>query len=80
MARNRQRNRRREHNKRLQALRINEGLSRDDLARRTGVSRETIRLAEHGFVPGPRIQFAIADAFKMRPLDLWPLERQRVAA
>jgi DNA-binding XRE family transcriptional regulator len=80
MARNSHIKRRREHNKRLQALRINEGLSRDDLARRTGVSRESIRLAEHGFTPGPRIQFAIADAFKLRPLDIWPLERQRAAA
>jgi DNA-binding XRE family transcriptional regulator len=58
MARTSQHKRRREQNKRLQALRINEGLTRDDLARRTGVSRESIRLAELGFVPGPRIQFA----------------------
>jgi DNA-binding XRE family transcriptional regulator len=80
MARTSQHTRRREQNTRLQALRINEGLTRDDLARRTGVSRESIRLAELGFVPGPRIQFALADAFKLRPLDIWPLERQRVAA
>jgi|1186.fasta_scaffold307809_2 DNA-binding XRE family transcriptional regulator len=80
MARTSQHKRRREQNKRLQALRINEGLTRDDLARRTGVSRESIRLAELGFVPGPRIQFALADAFHLRPLDIWPLERQRVAA
>jgi DNA-binding XRE family transcriptional regulator len=80
MARTSQHKRRREQNKRLQALRINEGLTRDDLARRTGVSRESIRLAELGFVPGPRIQFALAGAFHLRPLDIWPLERQRVAA
>lgn len=80
MARSTQRIRRRERNSKLLALRINEGLSRDDLARRTGVSRESIRLAESGFVPGPRIQFAIADAFNLRPLDIWPLERQRAAA
>jgi transcriptional regulator with XRE-family HTH domain len=64
----------------LQALRINAGLSRIDLAIRTGVSAESIRLAERGFTPGPRIQFALAGAFDRRPLDLWPLERQRVAA
>jgi DNA-binding XRE family transcriptional regulator len=80
MARTTHRNRRRDRNTRLIGLRINEGLSRDDLARRTGVSRESIRLAESGFTPGPRIQFAIADAFKLRPLDIWPLERQRAAA
>lgn len=71
---------RRQPNLRLQALRINEGLSRDDLARRIGVSRETIRLVEHGWTPGPRVQYAIASAFELRPLDLWPIERQRVAA
>lgn len=64
----------------LYGLRINEGLSRADLAFRIGVSAETIRLAEIGFVPTPRIQFAIAAAFQKRPLDLWPIERQRVAA
>lgn len=52
-----------------------------DLAYRAGVSAKTIRLAEHGFVPGPRIQFAIAQVFELSPLDLWPLETQiRVAA
>lgn len=62
----------------LYALRINEGLSRADLGRRIGVSAETIRLVELGFVPTPRIQFALADAFDKRPLDLWPIERQRL--
>jgi DNA-binding XRE family transcriptional regulator len=59
------------------ALRINNGWSREQLAWRIGVSRETIRLTEAGFVPTPRIQFAIAEAFGRRPLDLWPLARQR---
>lgn len=61
----------------LTALRVNEGLSREDLALRAGVSRETVRLAEAGFLPTPRVQFAIAAAFGKRPLDLWPIERQR---
>lgn len=69
---------RRQNHLELIALRINEGLSREQLAYRVGVGRETIRLAEIGFVPTPRIQFAIAGAFGRRPLDLWPLERQRV--
>jgi lambda repressor-like predicted transcriptional regulator len=51
-----------------------------DLAYRAGVCAKTIRLAEAGFVPGPRIQFAIAAVFDMQPLELWPLERQKVAA
>lgn len=79
-ARTRQRRQPRRPNLALQALRINAGLSRIDLARRTGVSAESIRLAEAGFLPGPRVQFALAAAFDQLPLDIWPLERQRVTA
>lgn len=64
----------------LQGLRINEGLTPNDLAYRAGVSGKTIRMAEAGWVPSPRIQFAIARVFELRPLDLWPIERQRIAA
>lgn len=63
-------------NRRLQELRINEGLSPNMLAYRAGVSGNTIRMVEAGFVPGPRIQFAIAQVFDLRPLDLWPIEEQ----
>jgi DNA-binding XRE family transcriptional regulator len=61
----------------LIALRVNAGLSRDDLATRAGIGRETVRLAEAGFVPTPRVQFAIARAFDRLPLDIWPIERQK---
>jgi lambda repressor-like predicted transcriptional regulator len=61
-------------------LRINEGLTPADLAYRCGTSAKTIRLAEAGFTPGPRIQFEIAKVFGVRPLEIWPLERQKVAA
>lgn len=73
-----QRIRGKRHQRRLDliGLRVNEGLSRDGLALRSGVSRETIRLAEAGFLPSPPVQFAIAQAFGKRPLDLWPIERQ----
>lgn len=64
-------------NRALQTLRINEGLSPNDLAYRAGVSGNTIRLAEAGFRPSPRVQFAVAQVFKMLPLDIWPLEDQR---
>jgi transcriptional regulator with XRE-family HTH domain len=70
---------RRVPNRRLQELRINNGLSQRDLARLTHVSNGTIRMAEAGFVPGPRIQYAIADQFGMKPLDIWPLSSQKVA-
>ena len=66
---------------RLMALRINAGLSPNDLAYKAGVTGKTVRMAEAGFVPGPRVQFAIAAQFGMRPLDLWPMCRtgQRAA-
>lgn len=60
--------------------RINLGLSPADLGYRAGVSAKTVRMAEAGFTPGPRIQFAIARVFGCEPLDLWPMERQKVAA
>ena len=73
--------RRRTPNRQLQALRINAGLSPNDLAYRAGVSGKTIRMAEAGFIPSPRVQFAVAQVFDLRPTDLWPLEHQlRVAA
>lgn len=64
-------------NRVLQSLRINEGLSPNDLAYRAGVSGNTVRLAEGGYRPTPRVQFAIAQVFGKLPLDLWPLEDQR---
>lgn len=70
---------RRVPNRKLQELRINAGLSPNDLGLRAGVSGKSVRLAEQGYTPGPRIQFAIARVFALQPLDLWTLERQKVA-
>lgn len=67
-------------NRQLQELRINAGLSPNDLALRAGTSGKTVRMVEAGWVPGPRLQFQIAQVFGLKPLDLWPLERQRVEA
>lgn len=67
-------------NRKLQELRINAGLSPNALAYRAGVSGKTIRLAEAGWVPTPRVQFQVAGVFELLPLDLWPLDRQKVAA
>src|SRR4051812_40546327 len=69
---------RRVPNRKLQELRINAGLSPNDLAAECGVSSNTIRLAERGYTPGPRIQFCIADRLGVKPLDIWPLSTQRV--
>lgn len=67
---------------RLIELRIAAGLSPNDLAAKARVSGKTVRLAEDGWIPGPRVQFAIANALELGPLDLWPYDRgrQRVAA
>ena len=62
----------------LTELRVNQGLSPAALGYRAGVSAQTIRMAEAGFVPSPSTQFAIARVFGMQPLDLWPIDRQRV--
>ena len=61
----------------LKARRIEKGMDRKDLSHISGVSIESIRLAELGFVPGLRIQSAIADALAAPILDIWPIEVQR---
>lgn len=68
---------RKQPNLTLIAFRINAGHSRESLALRIGIGKETIRLAEAGFTPTPRIQFALASEFKTTPLEIWPLELQR---
>lgn len=62
----------------LIGLRINKGLSREQLGARIGVSRETVRLVECGAVPGVRVQYALAREFGRTPLELWPLDRQKM--
>lgn len=64
-------------NRKLQALRLNRGLSPNDLAYIANVSGKTIRYVEAGHTPSPRVQFAIAEAFGLLPLDLWPLHENR---
>lgn len=66
----------RKPNTQLIALRVNRGMSPEQLAYFTGLSAPTIRLAERGHLPQPRTQFAIAEFFEMEPTDIWPLERQ----
>lgn len=61
-------------------LRINRGLSPNDLGRLAGVSGNEVRLVERGFIPGPRVQFAIARVFGMDPTALWPMESQKELA
>jgi transcriptional regulator with XRE-family HTH domain len=65
--------RNRKPNLTLKALRLNRGLSVNDLAYLAGVSAPTIRLTEAGHIPGPRIQFALAEFFGVAVLHIWPL-------
>lgn len=57
-------------------LRINEGLSPNDLGLRAGVSGKTVRLAEKGYIPTPRVQHAVASVFQLQCTDIWPLHAQ----
>jgi DNA-binding XRE family transcriptional regulator len=69
-------NQNRKPNRNLQALRLNRGLSPNDLARETGISAPTIRLAEKGHTPSPRVAFALADFFGLHVTDIWPIPGQ----
>lgn len=67
-------------NRHLIELRVNAGLTPNDLARRAGISGNTVRAAERGLYVDPRSQFAIAQALGVLPLEVFPFERQRVVA
>lgn len=71
---------RRRINRALVELRLNAGLTPNDLARRAGLSGNTVRSAERGMYVDPRSQFAIAKALGVLPLEVFPFERQREAA
>lgn len=67
-------------NLKLRELRVNAGMATTDLAWRAGTTAKTIRFAEAGFAPGPRIQYAIAKVFSdgdgqpLKPTDIFPLD------
>jgi transcriptional regulator with XRE-family HTH domain len=67
-------------NRLLIEFRLNQGLTPNDLARRARISGNTVRAAERGFYVDPRSQFAIAQALGVLPLDVFPFDRQKVAA
>lgn len=58
---------------RVREIRVNRGLSPEDLGRRVGVSGRTIRRIEDGKHPNVRTMFAIAQEFDVEVTDLWPL-------
>lgn len=67
-------------NRALVEMRLNAGMTPNDLARRAFVSGNTVRSAERGLYVSPRSQYAIATALGVLPLDVFPFERQKVAA
>ena len=67
-------------NRDLIELRLNQGLTPNDLARRAGISGNTVRAAERGLYVDPRSQYAISKALGVLPLDVFPFERQREAS
>lgn len=74
------RSRRDRVNRSLIEMRLNLGWTPNDLARVARVSGNTVRAAERGLYVDPRSQFAIASALNVRPLDVFPFDRQREAA
>lgn len=67
-------------NRVLIEMRINQGMTPNDLGRRAGVSGNTVRAAERGIYIDPRSQYGIACALATSCLVLFPFERQRVSA
>ena len=58
----------------LRALRLNVGLSPEQLGAQVGVSGDTIRRIEAGIgprCPHPRTMFLIAQAFETSVTDIW---------
>jgi transcriptional regulator with XRE-family HTH domain len=66
-------------NRALIELRLNAGLSPNDLARRSFVSGNTVRAAERGLYVSPRSQHAMATALGVGVLTVFPFETQREA-
>jgi len=60
-------------------MRLDAGLMPNDLARRAGVSGNTVRAAERGAYVDARSQYAIARALDTPRVVLFPFERQREA-
>lgn len=57
----------------LKELRINRGLSPEQLGHKVGISGRTIRRIEEGNRPTARVMFALAQEFECEVVDLWPV-------
>jgi transcriptional regulator with XRE-family HTH domain len=74
------RRRSRHVNRMLIEARLDKGMTPNDLARRAGLSGNTVRTAERGGYVDPRSQYAIANALDLPRVVVFPFERQREAA
>jgi DNA-binding XRE family transcriptional regulator len=64
----------------LETLRLNAGLSPEQLAEKCGVSNVTIRNAERtGNRPQPQTAKKLADHFDLAVTDLWPVKERNAA-
>jgi transcriptional regulator with XRE-family HTH domain len=56
-------------------------MSPEQLGWATGVSGHTIRRIERmASIPTPRVQYALAKYFELRPTELWLLDARKAAA
>lgn len=55
-------------------MRVDAGLSPNDLGAHLGISGNSIREAEKGANTHPRHKLQIADFFGLRPTDIWPID------
>lgn len=62
----------RETGRDLREMRLNRGLTPEDLGALVHVSGRTIRRIEDGHRPTVRVMFAIASEFDMEVVELWP--------
>lgn len=67
-------------NRILIELRLDAGMTPNDLARRAGIAGNTVRAAERGDYVDPRSQYAIANALDAARVVVFPFERQKEAA
>jgi DNA-binding XRE family transcriptional regulator len=64
----------------LAELRFNEGLTPEQLGEACEVSGRTIRRLEEGIRPSPSIAKKLADHFKVKPSEIWPLDKEKARA
>ena len=72
---------RKQPNRKLIEMRLNRGLTPNQVAYMTGLTGPTVRLAESGHIPTPRVQFALAGFYELEKVtEIWPIESQREMA